>query len=582
MLVMPGAQMTVLLGSRIRQIAQPGWSQAAVLEGQVRFSSPAAEMDVREGTTARVEPANTARFFLNPDIAAEALDRWSEDRDKAQAAHASSAYVNAAFGLADLDAAGKWTPTDDLGMVWKPEVANGWAPYRNGRWRYYDSLGYTWVSDDSWGWLPYHSGRWAREEKLGWVWQPAPGAVFHPAEVYWMRGADFAGWGPLAPGEEWTAPNPGEVTPPAYLSGNTTYAGFRPDARTVDGAGFTSPTAEQMKTAIFVPALPSPAFLTARLDATRPMLQVGSTRVTPSVPGVSFGDTPADPPSNLISNPPEVADAGVAPPPDGIYPVPPAATPSIDASLPINSGAADHPTYSHRPAGGGGTAQGQTGSSSAPNQPTSGTGGGKPVRPSSDPPAGSPVGHPVGDPLHQHPVTPPAAEPGKKTVPAASNEQEFYRQVLQDIEPTAPNFTKALSDLNAWSHKFPTSPFLTDRLYYYIHVYNGMARADQVLDTAAPLVEAGVRASYRDQQQVLQILVAASASVPKLRSPTAEQLATGQRAAHELLEFLPAYFAPRRKPADVSDSAWSIARSQLEDVARQALARHSATRTASN
>jgi hypothetical protein len=52
MLVMPGAQMTVLQGSRIRQIAQPGWSQAAVLEGQVRFSSPAAEMDVREGTTA--------------------------------------------------------------------------------------------------------------------------------------------------------------------------------------------------------------------------------------------------------------------------------------------------------------------------------------------------------------------------------------------------------------------------------------------------------------------------------------------------------------------------------------------------
>jgi hypothetical protein len=192
------------------------------------------------------------------------------------------------------------------------------------------------------------------------------------------------------------------------------------------------------------------------------------------------------------------------------------------------------------------------------------------------------VGHPVGDPLHQHPVTPPAAEPGKKTAPAASNELEFYRQVLQDIEPAAPNFTKALSDLNAWSHKFPTSPFLNDRLYYYIHVYNGMARADQVLDTAAPLVEAGVRASYRDQQQVLQILVAASASVPKLRSPTAEQLATGQRAARELLEFLPAYFAPRRKPADVSDSAWSIARSELEAVARQALARHSATRTASN
>jgi hypothetical protein len=165
--------MTVLQGSRIRQTAQPGSSQAAVLEGQVRFSSPAAEMDLREGTTARVDPANAARFSLisrGRRAAARPLERRPR---QGAGAPASAAYVNAAYGLADLDSAGKWVPSDDLGMVWKPEVADGWAPYRNGRWRYYDALGYTWVSDDSWGWLPYHNGRWAREENLGWVWQPA-------------------------------------------------------------------------------------------------------------------------------------------------------------------------------------------------------------------------------------------------------------------------------------------------------------------------------------------------------------------------------------------------------------------------
>src|ERR1035438_1015078 len=47
MLAMPGAQLTVLQGSRVRQTAQPGLSQAAILEGLVRFSSPAAEMDLR-------------------------------------------------------------------------------------------------------------------------------------------------------------------------------------------------------------------------------------------------------------------------------------------------------------------------------------------------------------------------------------------------------------------------------------------------------------------------------------------------------------------------------------------------------
>ncbi len=124
MLVMPGAQLTVLQGSRIRQTAQPGWSEAAVLEGVVRFSSPAAEMDIREGTTARVDPANAARFSLEPQIAVAPLDNWSEGRDKAFASPASAAYVNAAYGLADLDSAGKWTSSAILGSVWKPDVGD--------------------------------------------------------------------------------------------------------------------------------------------------------------------------------------------------------------------------------------------------------------------------------------------------------------------------------------------------------------------------------------------------------------------------------------------------------------------------
>jgi hypothetical protein len=621
MLVMPGVQLTVLQGSRVRQTAQAGWSQAAMLEGLVRFSSPAAEMDIREGTTARVDPGNAERFSLEPQIAVETLDTWSEGRDKALSAPASAAYVNAAYGLADLDASGKWTSSETLGMVWKPDVADGWAPYRNGRWQYYDALGYTWVSSDSWGWMPYHNGRWAREANLGWVWQPAVSPVFHPGDVYWLRGSDFTGWGPLAPGEDWSAPNPGVVTPHGYTAGSTTYASFQPNVRTVDGVGSSAPAADRMKTAFFVPALPSPAFLTARLDAVRPMIQVGSTRVIPSVPGVTFGDTADAPPSDLMTNPPAdtpppppVSDVGIAPPPDGVYPVPPIAVTSIDASVAIYPPAPDHPTYAPRRTGGGsnsgsgssggsasggGTKPTQSGNPPASSPPTTSqptASGNKPTRPTSPPagtPPATPVSHPVGEPPRQNPVTPPKPAP-PVTVPkvddtaakmfsaASSNEQELHRLVLQDIDPKQPNFTKAISDLDAWSHKFPNSSFSNDRLYYYIHVYNGMSRPEQVLDTAAPVVEAGVRATYRDQQQVLQILVAASASVPKLRKPTAGQLATGQNAARELLEFLPEYFAPRRKPANVSDSAWSIARGQLEESARQALAYHPATRVASN
>ncbi|HEX3744587.1 MAG TPA: DUF6600 domain-containing protein [Bryobacteraceae bacterium] len=421
MLVMPGAQMTVLQGSRIRQTVQGGWSQAAVLEGTVRFSSPNAEMDVREGTTARLEPNNAARFILDPDIAVQPLDRWSEDRDRAQAAPASSAYVGASFGLADLDAAGKWVAAGDLGMVWKPETADGWTPYRNGRWRYYEALGYTWVSGDRWGWMPYHNGRWAQVDKLGWVWQPAATSVFHPAEVYWVHGTGFAGWGPLAPGEDWSAPHPGAVAPQAYSAGFTSFAAFQPDIRTIDGLNFAPPSRDQMKTAFFVPAPPSPAFLTSRLDALRPTLQVGATRVMPAVPGVAFGDAP--PPSDVMTTPPadvppDTSDAGIAPPPDGVYPVPVVAVPVavVDVVVdPVSGGG--HPSYApRRPASasqGGTTAQSGTPPAATPTAPASG--GNKPIRTTGSPSPGTlpekPVNRPARDPLHEHPAAPPASVP---------------------------------------------------------------------------------------------------------------------------------------------------------------------------
>jgi hypothetical protein len=584
--------MTVLQGSRVRQIAQGGWSQAAVLEGQVRFSSPTAEMDVREGTTARVETANMARFFLDPAIIAQPLDRWSEDRDKAQASPASAAYVGAAYGLADLDTAGKWVAAGDLGMAWKPDVIAGWSPYQNGHWQYYDALGYTWVSDDSWGWAPYHNGRWARVDQIGWVWQPAATSVFHPAEVYWVRGNGFAGWGPLAPGEQWNAPNPGAVVPQAYSAGVTQYAGFQPDVRTVNGLSFAPPTKDQMKTAFFVPALPSPAFLTARLDAQRPMLQVGATRIVPSVPGVTFGDVP--PPSDTMTNPPDytpppqpASDVGIAPPPDGVYPVPAVVVPVVEVPVVIGPGAPDHPTYGPpRPTSGG------SGTTTQANNPSASTGSGsKPPRTTTEPPpAGTPpakpVNRPEGDPMRDHPVTPPVVKPktddtvAKKLV-ASTGEQDLYQTVLKDIDPDAANLPKALTDLNAWQHRYPKSSFANDRSYFFVHVYNRMDRPGDVLDAAARVVGAGVRSTYGDPQQVLQILVAASASVSKVRNPTADQIATGRQAAHELMEFLPDYFAQGRKPANISEPAWSIARSQLEDVAKEALARRVTPRVAS-
>ena len=258
------------------------------------------------------------------------------------------------YGVVDLDAAGEWVQTD-LGAVWKPKVAEGWAPFQNGRWRWYDALGYTWVSDETWGWLPYHHGRWTRKGDLGWVWVPAASPVFKPGDVYWLYNAKLAGWGPLAPGEDWQP----SAAPEQFLNVNTTYASFQQDARAIDPAGFKDRPKEPLGVAVFALALPSPAFPASRLEATRPVLRVGATRVQAVIPGTTFPDTndvppPAPPPMPpaVVTNPASDAPPMVAPgpPPD---PGPPGPPMQVIYPVPVYTGIVvlnppEHPDYSRR------------------------------------------------------------------------------------------------------------------------------------------------------------------------------------------------------------------------------------------
>ncbi|HTS62829.1 MAG TPA: FecR family protein [Candidatus Acidoferrales bacterium] len=347
MLVVPGAQVMLIRGARVRLEAGAGESRISVVEGVVRLSCPAAEIDLTEGQTVRVEPANAARFSLDREIPAMDLDRWSEERDKVLAAPPSQIHVAQHFGVADLDAAGEWLQTD-IGAVWKPRVPEGWLPFQNGHWRWYDGLGYTWVSADAWGWLPYHFGRWTRKGDLGWVWSPASTGVFKPGDVYWLYGVQMAGWGPLAPGERW----PGNTRPQQYLTANTTWAAFPQDATVIDPAGFNARPADPLAVAVFRLALPSPAFVSARLEASRPPLRVGSTRFTPVVPGTTFQDTnelPAVPAPPPVDAAPPSAGAPPAYPPDPGPAGPPMQT---TYPVPVYTGIVvlnppEHPDYSH-------------------------------------------------------------------------------------------------------------------------------------------------------------------------------------------------------------------------------------------
>src|SRR5205085_9034264 len=138
--------------------------------------------------------------------------------------------------------------------------------------------------------------------------------VCKPGEVTWLRGAKLVAWGPPAPGEDWTM----REAPLQYLNVNTTFAVFQQDAPAIDPAGFTARPKEPLQAAAFALALPSPAYLASRLDALRPELRAGSTRIVPRLDGVTFQSATEAPPTIVVTPapPPVVVITPPADPPN--------------------------------------------------------------------------------------------------------------------------------------------------------------------------------------------------------------------------------------------------------------------------
>ncbi len=525
-LVAPGAQVVVTKTVRLRLEAAETASQVAVLQGMARFSSPAAEIDLPQGQTSRVEPANTSRFFLYREVTPIDLDRWSASRDKALSLAISGLHVPERYGLADLDVNGDWVQTDDLGAVWQPKSAEGWTPYRAGRWRWFDSLGYTWVSDESWGWLPYHYGRWTRHGDLGWVWVPASSATFKPGDVFWLRGQKFAAWGPLAPGEEWTAPQ----MPAQYAGANLTFAAFQPEGPVIDPAGFEDRPKEPLRAGAFVSALPSPTFDAARLDASRPLIPLQSLRTMPEPQAEP--PAPARAPAPKTERPPRPQVITTPPPPQEVMvPVPvvyegiviltaPAAAPPPPASRHFSS------------------------SKSTPPQSVV-----------------------IPTPL---PSRIPARPPRQRPDPI---EERQAHLVLQDLN--AARWGTALSELDDWTKGYPESRLAATRLYDYVQVHSALAHADRALEYARVLLTQNLGQSL-DEQQIAGLLYLTLRNAEAIRTPSPEQRALGAAAAQSLLGILPQYFRDDRRPPDSSTEQWAFARQHLTAAAQEALQKFAA------
>jgi len=282
LVVAPGLEATFLTGARVRIEAGDEPSAVAIFEGRVRFSSRAAELELHQGQSVRLNPRVLDQFELFREVAVGQLDRWNEQRDREAAERASGTRLaNFPVGLGELDAAGKWIDTAKFGKVWQPRVPEGWAPFHAGRWRWYEGIGYIFIAAEPWGWLPYHYGRWTYQDPSGWLWAPggvenALEASFSPGEVYWLQAATFLGWGPLAPGEAWRA----DARPALYSLPNTTFAAYAGGARVIDPAQAPRLPQDPLKVAQFAVAPPAPPAWAA-LPARKRITRVGTTRIRP-------------------------------------------------------------------------------------------------------------------------------------------------------------------------------------------------------------------------------------------------------------------------------------------------------------
>jgi len=539
-LAAPGMQVIFVRAARIRLEAGAGATRLSVLEGAVRFSSPTAEIDLLQAQYTEVDPDNPARFKLDRGITALELDRWSSDRYKALAAPTSAGHLVDHYGVADLDAAGQWIATDTYGTVWQPKTVEGWAPFQNGHWLWYDALGYTWVSSETWGWLPFHYGRWTRSKDLGWVWAPSISQVFKPGDVYWMRGPKMVGWGPLAPGEKWDP----KTQPQEYLNVNMTWASWTAEARTIDPAGFKDRPKDALVAAVFAGALPSPAFDASRLDAVRPVMKAGSTRIMPSLKGVSFDDlsdavptvqpertiviTPAPPPAVIVINQPAPEPEQIAVPYATPYPV-------LAGVFPMA-----------RPGGVTVTRQ-------APPQ----------QQPKAAPSTGARTGVKAGS------ASPPVQRPKK---PRDSGEYEIYNQAVKDSGDPA----KELNDLETWTRRYRASDYEDDRDVMYMQVYSKLNHPDKVVGLGEKLLAKGLAQIFADPSygptQILNVLYLTSVSGQLLHNPAKVEAFAVLQAARGLTEFLPQYFTRQRKPSNMSDDDWEQSRTFMESAAKKTLA----------
>jgi tetratricopeptide (TPR) repeat protein len=155
------------------------------------------------------------------------------------------------------------------------------------------------------------------------------------------------------------------------------------------------------------------------------------------------------------------------------------------------------------------------------------------------------------------------AKPAEKKYKDAA-EYDAYSAVIKDVG--AKDFNKAIADLATWKQKYPTSDYHEDRDVLFIQAYSGAKQLGKAIEYFGELDKNGIDAAFTDPGNAIKALFATVVAIGQDTDATPEQLAIGEKAAQELMDY-------NHKPAaNITDEAWAEARTkQLQPPAKAAL-----------
>jgi hypothetical protein len=137
-----------------------------------------------------------------------------------------------------------------------------------------------------------------------------------------------------------------------------------------------------------------------------------------------------------------------------------------------------------------------------------------------------------------------------------ANEYPMFDASVKDL--AAGNAAKALTDLDAWSQKYPDSDYKDDRQILYVKAYAAANQAGKAVDTALALLPKQLTSA--DRLNLLYIIAAAIQQIPE---PPAAQLEAARKAVDELAGW-------DKIPEGVTAEAWPAIHTQVQTAAQRA------------